>query len=346
MGRWLRALALLIACTRVAAAEDARPTLPATLDDVYGKRVDVAELAAKHRLVVVTLKATWCPVCRGQLERLRQALPRLRSCGATFIVLAPGPRDALRAVADATGFPYPFVEDRDLAIARAADLVLAPDQIVPAILVANAKREIVWMDRGRNPASFNDPALLAELQCPPDRMASGASGRRVGQRHARDDGRHERAQDGREQRLEDDEVAETHLDGPGGVERGRRGKPRGHDPDETEHGTSPDEPLGQAAEHGTRRQRGGGDIPGADLRADHGAGDERAQERQDERRADRIAADALLPPHRNGRNAAEEQPRDRRVEQQIDDAGADTLVEQEVTAMARRHATHIAGSRT
>ena len=172
MGRWVHALALLIACTSPAAAEDTRPTLPAVLDDVYGKRIDVAELAAKHRLVVVTLKATWCPVCRGQLERLRQALPRLRSCGATFIVLAPGPQDELRAVADATGFPYPFVEDRDLAIARAADLVLAPDQIVPAILVANARREIVWMDRGRSPTSFTDPALRAELRCPPDRIAS------------------------------------------------------------------------------------------------------------------------------------------------------------------------------
>jgi peroxiredoxin len=179
MGRWLRALALLIACTCTVAADDARPTLPAALDDVYGKRVDVAELAAKHRLVVVTLKAAWCPVCRGQLERLREALPRLRSCGATFIVLAPGPRDALRAVADATGFPYPFVEDRDLAIARAADLVLAPDQIVPAILVANARREIVWMDRGRNPTSFNDPALLKELECPPDQVAASASAARA-----------------------------------------------------------------------------------------------------------------------------------------------------------------------
>jgi peroxiredoxin len=161
-----------LACTRPAAAAEARVTLPATLHDVYGQLVDVAELATRHRLVVVTLKATWCPVCRGQLERLRQALPRLRSCGATFIVLAPGPREELRAVADATGFPYPFVEDHDLAIARAADLVLAPHQIVPAILVTNARREIVWMDRGRNATSFNDPALLAELQCPPDRMAS------------------------------------------------------------------------------------------------------------------------------------------------------------------------------
>ena len=166
----LVALGLALALSRpVWAAEPV--TLPAERTDVYGKAVVVAALAAKHRLVVVTLKTPSCPVCRGQLERLRQALPRLRSCGATFVVLAPGPADALRAVAEATGFPYPFVEDRDLALARAADLVLAPGEIVPAILVANARREVVWADRGRNPTSFNDPALLAELECPPDRMA-------------------------------------------------------------------------------------------------------------------------------------------------------------------------------
>lgn len=169
--RVLAVLGLTLALAAVGRA-DPRVTLPATLHDVYGKRVDVAALAARHRLVVVTLKAPSCPVCRGQIERLRQELPRLRSCGATFVVLAPGPQDALRAVAEATGFPYPFVEDHGLAIARAADLVLAPDQMVPAILIANARREIVWMDRGRNAASFNDPALLAELGCPPDRMAS------------------------------------------------------------------------------------------------------------------------------------------------------------------------------
>jgi peroxiredoxin len=194
-------------------------TLPATLHDVYGASVDVAELATRHRLVVVTLKTPACPVCRSQLERLRHELPRLRSCGATFIVLAPGPRDALRAVAEETGFPYPFVEDRDLAIARAADLVLAPEQIVPAILVANARREIVWMDRGRNAASFNDPALLAELDCPPDRMASALGDDRVGEGGARDEGRHQRAEDRGEDGLEQDELAEGHLCHAGEVER-------------------------------------------------------------------------------------------------------------------------------
>lgn len=219
------ALAVLGLATALAGAARAEPpvTLPATLRDVHGKPVDVTDLATRHRLVVVTLKTPSCPVCRGQLERLRRELPRLRSCGATFIVLAPGPRDALRAVADATGFPYPFVEDRDLAIARAADLVLAPDHVVPAILIANARREIVWMDRGRNAASFNDPALLAELRCPPDRMASVPGDDRVGERRAGDDRRHERPQDRPERGLEGDEVAEGHLDHPRDVERRGRG---------------------------------------------------------------------------------------------------------------------------
>ena len=209
----VHALALLgLAMARAAMARAGAPvTLPATLRDVYGRPVDVAELASRHRLVLVTLKTSTCPVCRGQLERLRRELPRLRSCGATFIVLAPGPRDALRAVAEATGFPYPFVEDRDLAIARAADLVLGPDQIVPAILVANARREVVWMDRGRNAASFNDPALLAELDCPPDRVASALRDDRVGERGAGDERRHERPEDRGEDGLEDDELAEGHL---------------------------------------------------------------------------------------------------------------------------------------
>jgi peroxiredoxin len=169
--RALLAIGLAFALSGVVRAA-APVTLPPTLTDVYGKAVDVAALASRHRLVVVTMKEPGCPVCRSQLERLRGELPRLRSCGATFVVLGPGPRDALRAVAEATGFPYPFVEDRDLALARAADLVLAPGQIVPAILVANERREVVWTDRGRNPTSFNDPALLAELRCPPDRMAA------------------------------------------------------------------------------------------------------------------------------------------------------------------------------
>ena len=163
-------LALLLAATPLApavATETSRAVLPETLTDVDGERVDVAKLAAQGRLVVVTLKATWCPVCQEQLVRLRKLLPRLRSCGASFIVLAPGPTDALRQIARDTGFPFPFVEDRDLAIARAADLVLADDQIVPAILVLDEARHVEWRQRGRSGVYYGDGELLDVLDCEP-----------------------------------------------------------------------------------------------------------------------------------------------------------------------------------
>jgi peroxiredoxin len=121
-----------------------RVAIPETLRDVRGAAVDVAGLAARHRLVVVTVKEPSCPVCRTQLERLQRELPRLQGCGATFIVLAPGPANELEKLASASGFPFPFVEDRGLELARAADLVLAPGQLVPGVFGVNEHREIVW----------------------------------------------------------------------------------------------------------------------------------------------------------------------------------------------------------
>jgi peroxiredoxin len=148
-----------------------RVAMPETLRDVRGETIDVGALAARRRLIVVTVKAPACPVCRAQLERLRRALPRLQSCGATFIVLAPGPAKDLEELANVTAFPFPFVEDRDLELGRAADLVLAPGQLVPGVFGVNERREIVWVDRGRSEMRFSDEALFDYLECPPPAQA-------------------------------------------------------------------------------------------------------------------------------------------------------------------------------
>lgn len=176
--RWRRLAALAIgvpiavaamatAAPPAAPAAPAKHVFPAFVTDIDGHRIDVAKLAADGKLVVVTLKATWCPVCQEQLARLRTHLPRLRSCGAHFIVLAPGPTEDLRQIARDSRFPYPFVEDRNLAIARAADLILAPDQIAPAIFVLDAERGIAWLQRGRSGVYYGDGELLERLGCEP-----------------------------------------------------------------------------------------------------------------------------------------------------------------------------------
>jgi peroxiredoxin len=146
-------------------AKSAIQTVPVRLVDVGGATVHVAALALEQRVFFVTLKATWCPVCQVQLRRLQEDLVRLRSCGATFVVLAPGPGTSLSRIAERTGFPYPFVEDVDLTIAAAAGLRLAPDQIEPAIFEVNTQGEIVWIDRGRSASRFNDQALRERLDC-------------------------------------------------------------------------------------------------------------------------------------------------------------------------------------
>ena len=114
---------------------------------------------------MVTLKATWCPVCAQQLVRLERLRPGLENCGATFLVLSPGPGAGIRAVREATGFSARYLEDRDLAIARSLGLQLAPDQITPGLFAIDASLRIAWEQRGRDGAHYGDGQLQEFLGC-------------------------------------------------------------------------------------------------------------------------------------------------------------------------------------
>ena len=54
-------------------------------------------------------------------------------------MLSPGPADELRKVRKRTEFPYPFVEDKGLALAKKLKLQIAANQIQPAIFAVNKK---------------------------------------------------------------------------------------------------------------------------------------------------------------------------------------------------------------
>ena len=137
---------------------------PERVTSVEGKLIDVAKLGREQRVVVVTLKATWCRVCQEQLYRIKARLP-LSHCGVTFLVLSPGPVEALKSIQKRTGFPYPFVEDRDLAIAKSLGLKMSEAEMMPAILILRRDRSVGWMLRGRGPSSFPDRELLDEIDC-------------------------------------------------------------------------------------------------------------------------------------------------------------------------------------
>lgn len=159
-----------------AGSAGAEAVVPATLHDVQGGVVDVAALASRERLVFVTVKATWCPVCRTQLQRLGRLLPHLRACGVTFVVLVPGANDVVAAIARATSFPYPFVAENARALAATAGLAADGDELVPGFFVVDAARTVVWEQRGRGAGAFGDGELMAHLGCKvpsaPDLLAS------------------------------------------------------------------------------------------------------------------------------------------------------------------------------
>ncbi len=168
MGRRLTralAVALLVVAGSTLSSSGADTSFPARLVDVDGAVVDVATLARSHKLFFVTLKATSCPVCHAQLRRLGEQLARLRSCDATFVVLSPGPRQDIERIRVETGFPFPFVEDRDLSLADSIGLRLSATEMTPAIFAVDENREIVWKQQGRSGLYFGDPELLEYLDC-------------------------------------------------------------------------------------------------------------------------------------------------------------------------------------
>ncbi len=149
----------------IAQPENRKIVLPKKLVDIDGQEVDIEKIAQKKKLFFVTLKATWCPVCFNQLLRLKKILPKLKVCGATFVILSSGPRRALKSIQNQTEFPFPFVEDQDLKLARKLNLILASNQMQPVIFAVNKKRELVWMQYGRNGRYYGDKELQEYLDC-------------------------------------------------------------------------------------------------------------------------------------------------------------------------------------
>jgi peroxiredoxin len=147
----------------LAASEPLR--LPATLRTIDGETLDLAALARTKTVIVVTLKATWCPVCQHQLERIRRRLSEFEPCGVTFLVLAPGPASELAEIQSRLDLAFPFVEDTGLKISRSLGLEIGEGQIAPAILMLESDLTVGWLQRGRSGRYFGDSALGEQVAC-------------------------------------------------------------------------------------------------------------------------------------------------------------------------------------
>ena len=138
---------------------------PEIITDIDGTTINLKEITEQKTVAVITMKSPDCPVCQTQLLRIMQNFDKLSACNVTFLVLAPGPIDKLQKAKELTKFPFPFIVDQDLKIARPLDLIINETQILPSILILNDKLEVEWAQRGRNALYFGDPEFMKRLKC-------------------------------------------------------------------------------------------------------------------------------------------------------------------------------------
>ena len=138
---------------------------PEIITDIDGTTINLKEITEQKTVAVITMKSPDCPVCQTQILRIIQYFDKLSSCNVTFLVLAPGPINKLKKAKELTKFPFPFIVDQELKIAKSLDLIINETQILPSILILNDKLEVEWAQRGRNALYFGDPELMKRLKC-------------------------------------------------------------------------------------------------------------------------------------------------------------------------------------
>ncbi len=138
---------------------------PEVITDIEGNKIDLKKLTAQKTVAVITMKSPDCPICQTQIIRIMKNFNRLAVCNITFLVISPTPLEKLYQAKEITQFPFPFIADHDLKIAKSLDLLLSETEIFPSLLILNEKLEVEWSQRGRNALYFGDPELMKYLKC-------------------------------------------------------------------------------------------------------------------------------------------------------------------------------------
>lgn len=131
------------------------PAPPFTLEDaVTGASVTLSDFAGSDTLVLF-LRGTWCPNCRGQLALLRENVPKLERAGVRVVAIACQGVGSLRRYLEGDPMPFPVLADarRDAAKAYRTHYWLSAEGInlsQPALFILDRSHVVTFAHVGRN----------------------------------------------------------------------------------------------------------------------------------------------------------------------------------------------------
>ena len=117
-----------------------------TLNNPYGKPVELNTMLRKGPVILVFYRGAWCPYCNLELKTLKETLPRFKKYGAALVAVTPQTPDKSLAQVNQDGYPFEILSDLDDQVMKAYKLYWE----VPPELDAAYKHSF-----GLDVASFN-----------------------------------------------------------------------------------------------------------------------------------------------------------------------------------------------
>jgi len=100
------------------------------LPNTDGRLVSASELLARGPVVLSFFRGGWCPYCTLELAALQEALPDIKSLGATLVAITPDTGSALAAAQRDNQLGYEVLSDVDLGVGLAFGIIFrVPDAI-------------------------------------------------------------------------------------------------------------------------------------------------------------------------------------------------------------------------